>query len=72
MRGPADLDPALLERFATTFLYREEALLVDELVEIDREARRLHARLDTNAPDRSRACSAPARAIRPTWPPPRC
>lgn len=48
MRLPPELDPAEMKRFRETFLYREEALLVDEIVAVDREARRLRARLDTN------------------------
>jgi hypothetical protein len=47
MRAPAGLDAADLERFLRSFLYREEAFLVDEIVEVDAHARRLRARMDT-------------------------
>lgn len=44
------LDPAELRRFRDTFLYRDEAFLVDEVTALDRDARRLEARLDTSKP----------------------
>jgi hypothetical protein len=47
MRAPAGFDAADLERFLRTFLYREEAFLVDEIVEVDAGARRIRARMDT-------------------------
>lgn len=49
-RSREAVDPALLQRFVDTFLYREEALLVDELVRVDAEARSLEALLDTTRP----------------------
>jgi len=42
-----DGEPAALARFAETFLYREPAFLVDELVRVDRETRTIDALLDT-------------------------
>jgi hypothetical protein len=39
-----------MRRFLDTFLYREEAFLVDEIVEMDAEERRIEARLDTRRP----------------------
>ena len=36
-----------MQRFVDSFLYREEAFLVDEIVAMDRDAREIHARLDT-------------------------
>jgi len=44
------LDPAELQRFKDTFLYHEEAFLVDEVLVVDREERRLEARFDTTRP----------------------
>lgn len=44
------VDPAALARFAETFLYREPAFLVDELVAVDRASRAIEARLDTTRP----------------------
>jgi hypothetical protein len=41
------VDPAELERFRATFMYHEPAILVDEIVGVDREARLVEARLDT-------------------------
>lgn len=43
-------DPAELERFLASFLYREEGFLLDEVVDLDRDARSAHARLDTSKP----------------------
>ncbi len=39
-----------LEHFLDTFLYREGAVLVDEIVAIDEEARRIEALLDSTRP----------------------
>lgn len=39
--------PELLQRFVDTFLYREEALFVDELTRVDPETRTLEGLLDT-------------------------
>ncbi|MGH0028214.1 MAG: hypothetical protein ACQGVC_00360 [Myxococcota bacterium] len=47
MRVPASLDAGDLRRFQETFLYDEGAFFVDEIVAVDREARALHARMDT-------------------------
>ena len=44
---PGPLDPAELRRFLDTFLYREAAFLVDEIVSVDGAAHALEARLDT-------------------------
>jgi hypothetical protein len=46
--GP--LDPAELRRFLDTFLYREPAFLLDEIVSIDPGAHRIEALLDTTRP----------------------
>jgi len=48
--GCHGVDVAALERFTRTFLYRESAFLVDELVAVDAAARRIEARLDTTRP----------------------
>lgn len=47
MRLPDAIDAKDMRRFLDTFLYREEAFLLDEIVAVDREARTLHARTDT-------------------------
>lgn len=47
MRLPDSLDVDDMQRFLDTFLYREEAFLIDEIVEVDRETRSIRARLDT-------------------------
>jgi hypothetical protein len=47
MRAPDGLDPADLERFLRSFMYREEVFLIDEIVEVDAGARRIRARMDT-------------------------
>lgn len=49
-RSRGVVEPALLERFVDTFLYREEALLVDALTRVDAEARALEGLLDTTRP----------------------
>ena len=43
-------DPAELRRFAETFLYREGAMLVDEVTELLPEERAIRARLETTRP----------------------
>ena len=43
-------DPHELARFRETFLYREAAFLVDEVLHLDPEARAIQARLDTRRP----------------------
>lgn len=47
MKHPDAIDAEQMRRFLDTFLYREEAFLVDEIVAADPEARTLHARMDT-------------------------
>lgn len=47
MRIPATLDAAEMERFAESFLYREEVFLVDEIVEVDTGHRAIRGRMDT-------------------------
>jgi hypothetical protein len=44
---PGPLDPAELRRFLDSFLYHEDAFLVDEITGVDTEARRIEAPLDT-------------------------
>jgi len=44
---PGPYDPAEMRRFLDTFVYREEAFLVDEVVKIDLEAKQIEARMDT-------------------------
>lgn len=39
-----------MHRFLETFLYREDAFLVDEVVSMDAKARTMEARLDTTRP----------------------
>ena len=46
--GP--IPPEQMQHFLDTFLYREEAFFVDEIVSVDREACALEARLDTARP----------------------
>jgi hypothetical protein len=45
--APGPLDADEFRRFLDTFLYREEAFLVDEVLSIDRDAHALVATLDT-------------------------
>jgi hypothetical protein len=45
---PHSIDAGEMRRFLDTFLYREEAFLLDEIVAVDRDAHTLHARTDTN------------------------
>ncbi|HVP27567.1 MAG TPA: hypothetical protein VMW35_00225 [Myxococcota bacterium] len=47
---PGPLDPAELARFLETFLYREPAFLVDEIVAVDRAGHAIEALLDTTRP----------------------
>ena len=47
---PGPYDPAEMRRFLDTFLYREEAFFVDEVLRIDREKRSIEAVLDTTRP----------------------
>lgn len=44
---PGPFDPADIRHFLDTFLYREEAFLVDEVTAMDHEARSMEALLDT-------------------------
>ena len=44
---PGPIEPAEMDRFLDSFLYREEAFLIDEIVSIDPDANAIHARLDT-------------------------
>ena len=44
------VQPADLQHFLDTFLYTEEAVLVDEITLLDRESRRLEAILDSTRP----------------------
>ncbi|MDH3214235.1 MAG: hypothetical protein OEM05_17290 [Myxococcales bacterium] len=48
MHGP--IDPAEMRRFLDSYLYREEAFLIDEVLHFDPERRRLGARMDTTRP----------------------
>ena len=48
LRVPDSLDAKEMQRFQETFLYREEAFLIDEIVEVDREARAIKARMQTD------------------------
>ena len=47
---PGPLDAGEMRRFLDTFLYREPAFLVDEVVAVDREAHRIEALFDTLRP----------------------
>jgi hypothetical protein len=44
---PGPIDPAEMRRFRDSFMYRDEAFLVDEVVAMDAEACAIEARLDT-------------------------
>lgn len=46
---PGPYEQSEMQHFLATFMYRESAFLVDEVLEMDSEARRIEARLD---PDR--------------------
>jgi hypothetical protein len=50
MRLPPSLDAQEMRRFLDTFLYRENAFLVDEIRSVDREARRIEAVMDADRP----------------------
>jgi hypothetical protein len=43
-------DPAELQRFLRSFLYREEGFLVDDVLDVNADERSVHARLDTGKP----------------------
>ena len=47
-RSRSVVDPDRLQHFLDTFLYREEAVLVDEITGLDADARRIEARLDSD------------------------
>ncbi len=47
---PGPYDSAEMQHFLDTFLYREEAFLVDEVVSLDAERRAIEARMDTTRP----------------------
>ncbi len=49
-RLPGPFDPREMERFLASFAYRDEAFLVDEVLRLDHDARRIEARLDTRRP----------------------
>ena len=44
---PGPQDPEAMRRFLETFLYEEDAFLVDEILVLDAEGRAVEARLDT-------------------------
>jgi hypothetical protein len=46
-RIPGPHDPDEMRRFLETFLYEEDAFLVDEILMLDPQARRIEAQLDT-------------------------
>lgn len=46
-RSRTAVDPADLQRFLDSFLYTEEAFLIDEIVRVDAGERSIEARLDT-------------------------
>lgn len=50
VRLPPSLDPGQMRRFLDTFLYREDAFLVDEIRSFDPEARRIEAVMDGGRP----------------------
>lgn len=47
---PGPYDPREMERFLETFLYEEEAFLIDEVVRLDVQRREIEARADTTRP----------------------
>lgn len=47
LRSESVVAPAELQHFLDTFLYREEAFLIDEIIVLDREAFEIRALLDT-------------------------
>ena len=44
---PGPIDPAEMQRFLDSYMYRPEAFFVDEVVATDAAARRIEARFDT-------------------------
>jgi len=49
-RSRALVDPEELQHFLDTFLYTEEAFLLDEITAVDHEARRIEALMETTRP----------------------
>jgi hypothetical protein len=49
-RSRSVVDPDSLQRFLDTFLYTEEAFLVDEITAVDRDGARIDAILDSTRP----------------------
>ena len=47
---PGPYQPAEMRHFLATFLYREEAFLIDEVLRLDAEQRVIEARMDTTRP----------------------
>ena len=47
---PGPYDPAEMRSFLDTFLYRESAFWIDEVLELDSDERRIVARMDTDRP----------------------
>ena len=47
IRVPDSLDAAEIQRFLDTFLYREDAFLIDEIVQVDLASRSIRARMQT-------------------------
>jgi len=47
---PAPCEAGEMERFLETFMYRDEAFLVDEITRLDRDEYVIEARLDTERP----------------------
>lgn len=45
---PGPYDPTEMRRFLDTFMYAEEAFLIDEIVRLDRERHEIEARFDTD------------------------
>ncbi len=50
MLKPGPIPPDELRRFVETFLYREPAFLIDEIVAVDHDQRRIEALFDTRRP----------------------
>jgi hypothetical protein len=50
IQSQAALPPDQLQHFLDTFLYRDEAVLIDEVTRLDRDARAIEAVLDTTRP----------------------
>ena len=68
IRGP--FDAAEMQRFRDSFMYRDEAFLVDEILRMDPEQRGIEALLDTTRPYPSPTASVSRQSIRPTSPAP--